>query len=100
MNSEVTSRPTKGSQTYIDFRSISFKGLNRIITTGWSSVVFLLLVPFNIYVVMNTSGFDQIAAAVFFPLGILVISIVSAQLVTIAVYIGLNLNKIVFRSST
>ena len=84
----------------VDFRNIRYRGLNKIITTGWATTVSILLIPFWVYSVIHSSGSDRFIIAVFFPFGIVFISVVSAQLVVLSIFMGLRLNKYAFRKNT
>ena len=91
---------TEQEKPKVDFRNIRYKGLNKIITIGWSTFVTIMLVPFYVYALYINCGFNLFMVAVFFPLGILITSIATAQIVVVMVFVGLRLHKFIFRKST
>ncbi|BCE02500.1 hypothetical protein [Marinicellulosiphila megalodicopiae] len=81
----------------IDYRSIRYKGLNKIVTTGWMVTVCIMMIPLWIYLVIHSSGTDRFIIAAFFPFGMVIFSFVSAQFVVLSIFVGLRLHKLVFR---
>ncbi len=90
----------KKQDSRVDFRAIRYKGLNKIVTTGWATLVVLISIPFYIYTTIQTSGADRLIVITFFPIGITILAVVSAQLVVLVIFFGLRLNKLVFRKNS
>ena len=80
-----------------DIRRLKFKSINKMLVVGMGTLLSILALPIYVYVCIEQQGFERYFSIVVFPICVVIASVVISSIIAVMVFLGLNINRFIFR---